>query len=57
MTEYILMQEPKAQDHLWKVCNILEQLLGDTTEKIMAYQIPSYKARRNVIHFNCSSNM
>lgn len=54
MTEYILMQEPKAQDHLWKVYNILEQSLGDTTEKTMAYQMPTYKARRNVIHFNCS---
>ncbi len=54
ITEYILMQEAVAQDHLWEVYNLLENLLGDKTEKAMAYQMPTYKAKRNVIHFNAS---
>ncbi len=54
ITEYILMQEPSTHDHLWEVYNLLESLLGDKTEKTMAYQMPTYKAKRNVIHFNCS---
>lgn len=54
MTEYILRQDNKAQDHLWIVYNIFEELLGDKTTKTMAYQMPTYKAKRNVIHFNCS---
>lgn len=54
MTEYILMQEQKAHEHLWKIYNVLEELLAETTTKTMSYQMPTYRARRNVIHFNCS---
>lgn len=54
ITEYILEQEPRTQEHLWAVYEILEELLGPVTEKTIAYQMPTYKAKRNVIHFNCS---
>lgn len=49
--DYILSQPQTHQDHLQQTYQILEQLLGDKTTKTMAYQMPTYKAKRNVIHF------
>lgn len=56
MTEYIVMSPPKAQAHLTEVYNLLEALLGDKTTKVISFQMPTYKANHNVIHFNASKN-
>lgn len=56
MTEYIVMSPVKAQAHLTEVYNLLEELLGDKTTKVYSFQMPTYKANHNVIHFNASKN-
>lgn len=54
ITEYILSQPAKYQEHLWHVYNTLEETLGEITEKTFVYGMPTYKAKRNVIHFSCT---
>lgn len=56
MTEYIANSPLKAQEHLIQVYSILEEIIGAETTKTFAYQMPTYKAKHNVIHFNASKN-
>lgn len=55
ITEYIMTSPAKAHEHLWAIYNILEEVIGDNTTKVLSYQMPTYKAKRNVIHFNAST--
>ncbi len=54
ITEYIMTSPAKAHEHLWAVYNILEEIIGADTTKVLSYQMPTYKAKRNVIHFNAT---
>lgn len=51
ISEYIILQPAKHQEHLWHVYNTIEEVLGDLTERTFSYGMPTYKAKRNVIHF------
>lgn len=56
ITEYIMNCPARTHEHLWAIYNILEELLGVDTTKTFAYQMPTYKAQRNVIHFVATKN-
>lgn len=56
MTQYIMQSPAKAHEHLWQIYNILEEVIGDCTTKTFAYQMPTYKASHNVIHFNATKS-
>ncbi len=56
MLDYILKQDEQYHSHLMQVYEILETTLGKHCEKIISYQMPTYKAKRNVIHFACFKN-
>ncbi len=53
---YILRQPVVAQNHLFTTYELIESLLGDKCIKCMSYQMPTYKAKHNVIHFAAFKN-
>ncbi|WOO87707.1 DUF1801 domain-containing protein [Mollicutes bacterium LVI A0039] len=55
ITEYIMMQDKMRHDHLWEIYELIESLIGDKTTKTMAYQMPTYKAKHNVVHFSATA--
>lgn len=54
MVDYILSSPEIAQPHLTEVYNLLEELLGDKTTKVTAFQMPTYRAKKNVVYFNAT---
>lgn len=56
ITAYISSSPVIAQDHLWQIYDILEAVIGDKTIKTLSYQMPTYKAKRNVIHFSANKS-
>lgn len=56
ITEYILEQPEIAQAHLIKTYELIEMLIGQKCSKCFSYQMPTYKAKRNVVHFAAFKN-
>jgi uncharacterized protein YdhG (YjbR/CyaY superfamily) len=48
--DYILAQEPEAQEILTKIRKLIKKLAPSAEEKI-CYGIPTFKLKRNLVHF------
>lgn len=57
MVDYIMESPEIAKTHLTEIYKLIKEMIGDKTTKVITYQMPTYKAKKNVVQILATKNM